>query len=200
MPARNPNWKGIVGAAFSPDAFDKYCHSLQWLAWRPSFVALHNTAVPSLAQRPKGFTPQHMLNLVTYYRDTRKWKAGPHLFIDDKQIWVFTPLTVSGVHSPCFNKVALGVEMLGDYETESFDSGRGLLVRQNAVAALASLHAVLGIDPITLRLHKEDTCTDHNCPGKHVVKADVIKDIQVLLKERHGGDHGFPKDLAHLDA
>ena len=72
-------------------------------------------------------------------------------------------------------------------------------MRRNAVAALASLHAVLGLDPITLRLHKEDTCTKHNCPGKHVVKTDVIKDIQALLKERHGGDHVAPKTLAQLD-
>jgi len=196
------NWKGIVGASFSPDAFDKYCHSLQWLAWRPSFVTLHNTAVPSLAQRPAGLSHQHILNLQAYYRDTCGWRAGPHLFIDDHQIWVFTPLTLSGVHSPCFNKVALGVEMLGDYAKEPFDSGRGLLVRRNTVAALASLHAVLGLDPTTLKLHKEDTCTTHVCPGKKVRKSEVIGEIQELLRDRHEGDHAFPakKDLAQLDA
>lgn len=194
-----PNWKGIVGAAFTPAAFDKYCHSLQWLAWRPSFVILHNTAIPSLAQRPRGLNHQHILNLQTYYRDTRGWSAGPHLFVDDHQIWVFTPLTLSGVHSPCFNKVALGVEMLGDYAHESFSSGRGLQVRRNTVAALASIHAVLGLDPATLKLHKEDPCTDHDCPGRNVVKAQVIEEVQTLLKERHSGDHAFPPSLAHLD-
>ncbi|MBF9223456.1 hypothetical protein [Hymenobacter ruricola] len=47
-------WKGIIGASFTPDAFDQYCHRLHWLAWRPSFGVLHNAAVPSLAQRPGG--------------------------------------------------------------------------------------------------------------------------------------------------
>jgi len=51
-------------------------------------------------QRPNGFTSLQMENFVKYYRDKHKWSAGPHLFIDDKMIWVFTPLTVSGVHSP----------------------------------------------------------------------------------------------------
>src|SRR5882762_4312662 len=154
-----PNWKPIVGLSFNADQFDSYCHVLQWTAWRPSFIVLHNTGTPSLAQRPEGLTKQHILNLEGFYRDTQKWKAGPHLFIDDKQIWVFTPLTVSGTHSPSWNKVALGVEMLGNYETAAFDSGRGLKVRKNTVAALATLSAILGLDSSSMRLHREDPLT-----------------------------------------
>ena len=150
-------WKGIVGASFSPVGFDQYCHSLHWLQWRPSFVALHNTEVPTLKQRPDGLTRAHILGLEAYYRDEQGWNAGPHLLIDDRQIRVFTPLTVSGVHSPCFNKVALGVEMLGNYDTEAFDTGRGRKVQTTTVVALATLHAVLGLDPATLKLHKEGT-------------------------------------------
>ena len=73
-------WKGIVGEAFSAKDFDTYCHTPQWTAWRPSFIALHNTASPSLAQRPNGLTKQHIKNLETFYRDKQAWKAGPHLF------------------------------------------------------------------------------------------------------------------------
>ncbi|WP_210514552.1 N-acetylmuramoyl-L-alanine amidase [Hymenobacter terricola] len=190
-----PTWKGIIGASFTPATFDQYCHLLHWLQWRPSFVALHNTEVPTLKQRPNGLTKQHILDLEKYYRDEQGWSAGPHLFVDDHQIWVFTPLTVSGVHSPCFNKVALGVEMLGNYDTEAFDTGRGRLVQNNAVAALATLHAVLGLEPATLKLHKEDVCTTHkHCPGKNVHKAAIIQQVQDLLQERHPGDHLPPPE------
>ena len=184
-----PNWKGIVGLNYTPDEFDSYCHALTWAAWRPSFIVLHNTAAPSLAQRPNGLTKQHILNLEKYYRDEQGWSAGPHLFVDDKQIWVFTPLTVSGVHSPSWNKVALGVEMLGDYDKDDFDSGRGLKVQQNTVAAFATLCAVLGLDPDTTRLHKEDPLTTHACPGKNVSKPKFIQAVKDLLAERHGGEH-----------
>jgi len=182
-------WKGIVGQSFTPETFDAYCHTLQWSAWRPNFIVLHNTATPSLAQRPNGFSNQHILNLEKYYRDTQRWKGGPHLFVDDRRIWIFTPLTVSGTHSPSWNKVALGVEMLGDYAKESFASGRGLAVRKNAVAALATLSAVLGIDCGTMRIHREDPLTDHACPGKNVRKSAVIAEVRELLVARHGGDH-----------
>src|ERR1700759_5615054 len=126
-----PNWKPIVGQTFDQDQFKAYCSGLVWSSWRPSFVVLHNTGAPSLAQRPNGISKANIDNLVGYYRDTNGWSAGPHLFVDDRQIWVFTPLTTSGVHSPSWNAVSLGVEMLGDYESEAFDSGRGLLVQQN---------------------------------------------------------------------
>ena len=182
-------WKGIIGASFTPASFDQYCHLLHWLQWRPSFVVVHNTAVPTLAQRPTGLTKEHIRDLETYYRDDQHWSAGPHLFIDDRQIWVFTPLTVSGVHSPSWNKLALGVEMLGDYQREAFDTGRGARVQANTVAALASLHAVLGLDPTTLRLHKEDPLTTHRCPGDKVAKARLIAQVQARLVEEHAGEH-----------
>ena len=100
-------WKGIIGKNFSVEEFDNYCHTIQWTAWRPSFIVVHNTAIPNLAQRPSGLTLQHIKGLEKFYRDEQKWSAGPHLFVDDKQIWVFTPLNVSGVHSPSWNKVCL---------------------------------------------------------------------------------------------
>lgn len=184
-----PGWKGIVGQSFTPDEFDGYCHTLSWTAWRPSFIVLHNTAIPSLAQRTKGLTKQHILSLEAFYRDTQGWKAGPHLFVDDKQIWAFTPLTVSGTHSPSWNKVALGIEMLGDYEREAFDSGRGLQVRKNTVCALATLCAILGLEPATMKLHREDPLTTHACPGKNVRKLEVIQAVIDLIVARHAGEH-----------
>ncbi|HYO78943.1 MAG TPA: peptidoglycan recognition family protein [Thermoanaerobaculia bacterium] len=184
-----PGWKGIIGSRFTADEFDDYCHGLQWMAWRPSKIVVHNTAIPSLAQRPKGFTRQHMRNLEAFYRDKQGWKAGPHLFIDDRQIWVFPPLTVSGTHSPSWNKTSIGIEMLGNYDKESFDSGRGLRVRENTVAAIATLCAILGIDPATTRIHREDPLTTHACPGKNVRKLELIQAVQDLMVERHSGEH-----------
>lgn len=188
------NWKGIIGKAFSQQEFDAYCHTLSWTAWRPSFIVLHNTAIPNLSQRPNGFSDQHIKNLEAFYRDTQGWKAGPHLFIDDKQIWVFTPLTVSGTHSPSWNKTSIGIEMLGNYATDDFNTGRGLKVQENTIAAIASLSAVLGLNPASMRLHREDPLTTHKCPGNNVNKTSVIKKVEDLLAARHSGDHPTPTD------
>ncbi len=183
------DWKGIVGKSFAPQDFDSYCHSIQWTAWRPSFIVLHNTATPTLAQRPDGLTQQHIAGLEAFYRDVQKWSAGPHLFVDDKQIWAFTPLNVPGVHSPSWNNVAIGIEMLGDYETEIFDSGRGLNVRKNAECAIATISAILGLDPESMKLHREDPLTTHACPGKNVRKLEIIQEVQDYIVANHAGEH-----------
>jgi N-acetylmuramoyl-L-alanine amidase CwlA len=182
-------WKGIVNLPFDQMGFDSYCHSLRWNAWRPSFITIHNTAKPSLSQRPQGFTQVHINNLVNYYKNDLGWNACPHLFVDDRQIWVFTPLTMSGVHSPSWNKIAIGIEMLGDYDREAFDTGRGAKVKANALAASATLCAVLGLNPDTIKLHYEDPNTTHKCPGKNVVKAPFIEGVKRLILSRHSGEH-----------
>ncbi|MGH6787693.1 MAG: N-acetylmuramoyl-L-alanine amidase [Novosphingobium sp.] len=181
-------WKPIIGLSFDAEGFDTYCKSLTWSNWRPSFVAIHNTAIPNLAGRPNGFTKQHIRNLEGYYQGLG-WKAGPHLFIDDKQIWVFTPLTTTGRHSPSWNNIALGFEMLGDYASDKFASGRGLAVRKNAVAATATICRRLGLDPQGIRLHKEDPATDHDCPGKNVKKKEFIADVAARMTAHAPADH-----------
>jgi N-acetylmuramoyl-L-alanine amidase len=180
-----PEWKGIVNQSFTPVQFDKYCRKLQWTEWQPSFIVLHNTGSPSLTDRPSGFTNQHMLNLEHYYKVQQGWTAGPHLFVDDRRIWAFTPLTSPGTHSPSWNKLTLGIEMLGNYDKDVFDKGRGLKVQRNTIAAMASLCAVLKLDPQEMRLHREDPLTTHACPGSKVMKAKMIQQVQELLMRHH---------------
>jgi len=178
-----PKWKGIVGKSFQPDEFAEYVNNLTFTTFVPDFIVLHNTAVPSLASRPNGLTKQHILGLESYYRDDMHWSAGPHLFIDDKQIWVFTQLTTSGVHSPSWNSKSIGVEMLGDFNREEFNSGRGAKVKENSAIAISILSMALGINPDTMKLHKEDSATDHDCPGKNVDKKKFIALVKEYIVE-----------------
>lgn len=188
-------WQGIDGRRLSVDAFAKHVAELQFTDWRPSMVVVHNTANPSLyplaghgSWHGSKTTPQQRVNesLVKYYRDQQGWSGGPHLFIDDEGIWLFTPLNKRGTHSPSWNGIAVGIEMVGDYDAEAFSSGPGSKVRDQTVAALAALCARFGWDPATkMKLHREDPKTTHACPGKNVDKADMIR--RVLEYMAHGG-------------
>ncbi len=157
----------IAGTQFTPAAFAKYVEGLKLgsAGWTPQFVVRHNTSSPTLAQRPNGLAPQHLLNLQSYYEGLG-WHAGPHLFVDDHNISVFSSLLHPGVHSPSWNGVSFGVEQLGEFGSEDYNSGRGLAVQQNAVAAIAVLSHFAGIDSHTMRDHREDVNTTHkDCPG-----------------------------------
>lgn len=169
----------IIGQSFTPEQFQVYVQGLNLpkCGWQGEFIVLHNTSVPSLAQRPDGFSHDNMLALADYYQNTMHWHAGPHLFIDDHFIWAFSPLTSPGVHSPAWNNISYGIEQLGEYETEEYGgSVRGSAVRANAVAAMAIICHAVGIDSHSMHLHREDPITTHkSCPGHFC--ADTKEDI-----------------------
>lgn len=184
-------WAGIVNRAYSTDTVGAYLRTLNRPAFA-KFIVLHNTGAPSLATY-RGYAnranpisdAQWLRNLEGFYRDQQHWSAGPHWFVtpNDDGLLAFTPSTHPGVHSPSWNSESLGVEMVGDYETEPFDAG----VHRNVVALLAELHIWLAISPDTIRFHREDKATTHkDCPGKHVVKATIIADVKAKIAELQG--------------
>ena len=180
----------IVGKKFSPSTFADYVAHVPLESWRPSLVVLHNTAIPRLKDRPKGLSEANIRDLQHYYAEVQGWSGGPHLFVDQTGIWVFNPLDRKGVHSPSFNSKAWGVEMLGDFAAEPFDSGDGLRVGTNAIGALAALFRRLDLATVTdanFKLHKEDSRTTHNCPGRFVDKAKVRAAVQALLSSAPTG-------------
>lgn len=171
-------WKGIVGRKFSAEDFAQYVATLTLDGWRPDFCVVHNTEIPTLAQWHDVSGARRMLGLQSYYRDDQGWSGGPHLFVADDGIWVFTPLTVPGVHSPSWNGVAWGVELVGDYAREPFGDD----VKRHAIEALATLHRLAGWDAPRLRFHREDPKTTHgHCPGPNVVKAELEAGVHVML-------------------
>jgi hypothetical protein len=178
-------WKEIVGEPFSADEFHDYVASLAFDQWRPQFAVLHNTAVPTLADWHRHPGEVRMRGLEHWYRDVKGWSAGPHLFIADDVIWVFTPLTTSGRHSPSWNAISWGIEVVGDY-TQEIPSPK---VVSNTLEALVALHATVGIDPAAIRPHREDPLTTHKeCPGPNL----DFEGIRAALIERLRGPAVVP--------
>ena len=97
-----PAWKGIVGRGFTAADFVQYVQTIKLTLWHPQFVVLHNTFIPRLADWHQVPGEQRMQNLQHYYRDTQRWSAGPHLFIADDLIWVFTPLDTTLLYPRAF--------------------------------------------------------------------------------------------------
>jgi hypothetical protein len=173
-----------IGRRFTPSQFEEYLKTIEFTGtFRPTFVTLHHTASPSLAQRPTGFEPQHLLNLKHYYEKQLGWSGAPHLFIDDREdgIIVFQRLDRRGVHAASFNRSSLGIEMLGYYDTEPFHTGRGAEVRDMSMKALALLCKKLGAKPESIKFHRDDPKTSKSCPGRLVTKADVVARVSALM-------------------
>ncbi len=110
----------------------------------PDYVVLHHTANPCIqaAAFPggkawdggeAGMTNEQiyqkrlrsLLGMREYYRVNLQWDRGPHLYIDDRYIWLFTPMYDIGIHAKEGNSYhdaaghlhySIGIEVLGYYE------------------------------------------------------------------------------------
>lgn len=169
-----------VGRGFSLEDFTEYLAASD-LSWGPDLVVIHHTASPSLAQRPRGFEPQHMNNLAHFYGVERQWSGAPHLFVDEDQVWVLNPLDRPGVHAVSWNRRSIGIEMLGDYDHEDHTDGRGRNVYETTVEATARVLEALDLGVEAIRFHREDRRTSKTCPGRLVSKMDFVDAVEGAL-------------------
>jgi|GEM_PF-1771207 hypothetical protein len=174
----------FVGKRFSVAEFKAHLQGISFTSsFRPEFVTLHHTASPSLAQRPQGFSDQHLQNLRHYYQEQLGWNGAPHLFIDDqaKPIIVFQRLDRRGVHAVSFNRNAWGIEMLGNFDSENPEAGRGGKVVEHSIDALAEMCRKLGVGATTIRFHRDDPRTNKSCPGRRIHKVDIEARVAAKL-------------------
>lgn len=113
-----------------------------------------------------------------FYKE-KGWHSGPHLFADDDQLWGMSPLTEPGVHAVSFNKTSIGIEVLGDYDSESPTTGRGLECWKVAAQATKVLLDWLKLpaNTRTVLFHRDDPKTSKSCPGKLITKGWVLSMI-----------------------
>lgn len=192
-------WTPIVGKALTIPQLKAYIEGLDF-NWKPSLVVWHNTGLPTIEQWEKtaqsdikkGLTPgiTRINNLVSFFRDQQGWPSGPHFFVWKDVVWVFTPPNKKGTHSPSWNGISIGIEMIADFSKEDDETGAGKLIKNNTISLTAILCEKLGINPSTgIKLHKEDKKTTHDCPGKNIA-VDKDKMIEAVLEYMgHGGEH-----------
>ncbi|MDD2722037.1 MAG: peptidoglycan recognition family protein [Gallionella sp.] len=164
-----------VGRVWTINSFAEYLTTLERPMWCRA-VVLHHTGAPCLADRPKGLLIQHMHNLQYFYQQEKGWSAGPHLFVDEDELFGMCDLTKKGIHAVSFNSLAIGIEVLGNYDAEDPLTGRGLQCWTMAAAAVKALLDWLGLPATeqTILFHRDDPTTGKKCPGSKVLKPWII--------------------------
>ncbi len=131
-----------IGKPLSRADFATYVTSYDFGPVPPDYVVLHHTANPAASWAPAAGVPnwdageetlsdaqiqtkRHaQLEAIMRYYIGLGWSAGPHLFIDERWIWLFTPMDTIGVHAMQGNSYhdtaghlhySIGIEVVGDY-------------------------------------------------------------------------------------
>lgn len=155
----------LVGRVWNEEEFKSYLQTVN-LSWA-SGITIHHTWNPSLADRPEGFKAQHLINLRSYYQSLG-WDRGPHLFVDEDQIWGMSSLHERGIHAISYNRSHVAIEVLGNYDSEPVNSGRGEQCWQMAAKAAAAIISRAGWSVDVINEHRSDPQTNKTCPGRNL--------------------------------
>jgi GH24 family phage-related lysozyme (muramidase) len=170
------NWRGgFSGKGYDIGTFKTLLESYPAVPFA-TFIVIHNT--DALVDKMKAYGEKHgysqrIKNLEHYYKTQKGWASGPHGFIEpDGKFYSGTPLNQPGTGSPSWNGSAWHLEMEADFDVDDPTSGSGLLVVEMTahVTALLLRKQKLELSDATVRFHKEDPKTTHNCPGPKLRK------------------------------
>ena len=168
----------IDGRVMAEGEFVTYIEGLAMPEPLPTRVFLHHTWKPT---RESWNGASTIYAMKRYYEQQRwrdlggklreGWTAGPHLFVADDGIWLFSDIRYDGVGVLGHNTGTRHLEMVGNYDDE-LPSGATL---QNTIAALGILHVKLGLDIANLNFHRD--FSSKTCPGRAVTKAWIIPQV-----------------------
>ena len=113
--------------------------------------------------------------LARFYRVTKQWPSGPHLFLAPDGIWAGTPLAVPGTHAGVCNKHMIGLEIVGDFDHAPWDIG----LRERVAALIVLLLHWMGRDERAVKGHRE-CLKNKSCPGAAI----HMDDVRALIRER----------------
>ncbi|MHB1319227.1 MAG: peptidoglycan recognition protein family protein [Anaerolineae bacterium] len=174
----------IDGRVMSAGDFVSYIEGLAMPSPLPTRVFLHHTWKPTR----ESWQGLSTINGMKRYYEKQLWRdmngklregwtAGPHLFVADDGIWLFSDIRYDGVGALGHNTGTRHLEMVGNYDGER-PSGATL---ENTIAALGILHVRLGLDIANLSFHRD--VSTKSCPGWAVTKDWIIPLVARWIEE-----------------
>jgi len=172
----------IIGKKLSLPEFTEYVRSFNFGTIKPSSLVLHHTWSPKKSE----WSGEKSIQGLKSYYEGLGWSAGPHLFIAEDGIWLFTPMSEIGIHAgegnatwerlgkevkgyskPVGGKLksySIGIEVVGDYDKERWSGA----TYTNAFGAIRILMEVLGINNEGIFFHRD--FSSKTCPGAAITK------------------------------
>ena len=148
----------IVNKNLSLSEFEDYVKSFNFSPLNPNKLVIHHTWKPTIDQWQG---QRSIYGLKSYYENTKKWPAGPHLFIAEDGIWLFSPMNQVGIHAGDGNHKSIGIEVVGDYDNKVWEGK----TKENVLGAIKALQSRVGD---TIMFHRD--YSSKSCPGNAITK------------------------------
>lgn len=150
----------IINRRLDLHEFRDYCAGYNFGTQPADKLVVHHTWRPT---RSSWNSATSIQGLKRYY-EGKGWPAGPHLFVAEDGIWLFSPMRANGIHAGELNHRSIGIEVVGDYDQEKW-SGK---TKENALGVIKVLMNQLGIDKQHIFFHRD--VSSKSCPGRAITK------------------------------
>jgi len=168
----------ILAKKYSIAEFKDYVEKFNFGKIPPDKIVLHHTWKPTKATWKGEVT---LFGIKNYY-EKKGWKSGPHLFIADDGIWLFTSMYDVGTHAGAGNSTrskwgrlkgySIGIEVVGDYDTGRWEGK----TKSNTFAAIKFLMKQLNLKNDDVQFHNE--FSSKTCPGSAIKKDWIFRELQ----------------------
>lgn len=136
----------------------------------PDKLVIHHTWKPI---RQDWAGQRTIVGLKAYY-EGKGWPAGPHLFVAEDGIWLFSPMNKDGIHAGTLNFHSIGIEVVGDYDNEVW-SGE---TKTNALGVIKALMDRLSIPQSQIFFHRD--VSPKTCPGRAITKEWLFAELATV--------------------
>lgn len=157
----------VISKRLLLEEFKEYVKMFNFKNLSPNKLVIHHTWRPTKAQWQGA---KSMAGLKAYY-ESKGWRAGPHLFIAEDGIWLFTPMNKMGIHAGRGNWRSIGIEVVGDYDVEKWEG----MTKHNAIGAITVLMDKLGISTENVKFHRD--YSRKSCPGHAITKQWLFREL-----------------------
>lgn len=148
--------------------FEDYIRDYYFGSRPANKLVIHHTWRPTKEQ----WQGQKSINGLKAYYERKGWPAGPHLFIADDGIWLFSPMRKNGIHASKLNHRSVGIEVVGDYDGVKWEGQ----TYYNALGAIKALTDRLNLSENDIYFHRD--VSPKSCPGHAISKEWLFEELR----------------------
>ncbi len=167
----------IINKRLTLNEFRDYVKGYYFGSLPANKLVIHHTWRPT---RESWDGERTILGLKRYY-EGKGWKVGPHLFIAEDGIWLFTPMRKDGIHAGSLNPRSIGIEVVGDYNSEKWFGQ----TKTNTLSAIKVLMEQLNLTENEIFFHRD--ASPKSCPGWAITKEWLFKELSDFRFSAIGG-------------
>ncbi len=157
----------IINQRLTLSEFKSYIDAYYFGTNPANKLVIHHTWKPTLATWNGATTIQ---GLKRYY-EGKGWPAGPHLFIANDEIWLFTPMRQNGIHAGTLNDRSIGIEVVGNYDQKVWSGS----TKHTALGVIRLLQQRLAILNQGIYFHRD--ASSKTCPGNAITKPWLFAEL-----------------------